>query len=473
MARWPRFNIAGIPVEAGEAHVVERAWGTLGLVIANVIVYIITAGPTFFMATTPYWVRLAGFPPILVLSDPTEAYRVLTSMFIHGDILHIFFNMYFLYMFGRAVEGSLGTLRFLILYFASGIAAAIFHTVYSFLAGVSALAIPAVGASGAISGVLGAYMMLYPGTRLTACFWFPLPICYTTYSAYFLLFWFALQVLYGYAATGMATIAFFAHAGGFVAGIALLPLLADKARIEMLRAATSFGRLFGAIVIPYPVYTIARKGLSAGVKTAFALLTTLLLIGSLYASITAVAKTQVVDTSRIDAVTEGTVSTGFIVYHHVNGNVKVYGLEFVPDEVRVLIYRLYYSGLLYDPARADQVYKTVDARLTAEVPICGGERSVDVPVYIEYFNGKYNDNGILVYGEGKITTFVVLVERTVFGCRYNILRTPVTVDFTIDTIEEVNLSIRILGLAALALLTSTLALYTVLARDHELVITPM
>ena len=243
-----------IPVDTGyEGYGIARLHtrkATLAIVAVNAIVYLVTSAGNFFLSTSDFFVSVGGFVPALALR-PDQLYRYVTSMFIHADIFHIFFNMYFLYIFGKAVESALGSKRFLVLYFASGIGASIFHTVFSLLQGVEALAIPAVGASGAISGVLGAYMILYPGTALSACFfYFFFPLCFTTKAVYFLLFWFATQVIYGYARMGLS-VAVFAHAGGFLTGMAVLALVADRRRIELLRSMARSGIFFDFIAYSY------------------------------------------------------------------------------------------------------------------------------------------------------------------------------------------------------------------------------
>ena len=248
------------------------------IIIINVAVYIVTSAPTFFTSTTVDWIARLGFVPADLLVEPRSFYRIFTAMFTHGDILHIFFNMYFLYVFGRAVERALGSGRFLALYLASGVFAALFHTIFTYILNPAGVAVPAVGASGAISGVLGAYMLLFPGTRLEACFFvFFMPFCFQMLAVYYLLFWFAFQVLEGYFAFN-SSVAFFAHAGGFIAGIALLPLVADKRRLHLIRRLTTgvealfnilyFGRLH------------ARPGLSPTAKSLFLLLASTLLTGA-------------------------------------------------------------------------------------------------------------------------------------------------------------------------------------------------
>ncbi|MEM1554318.1 MAG: rhomboid family intramembrane serine protease, partial [Thermoproteota archaeon] len=216
---------------------------TLALIIANTLMYVVTSYENFFIGISDYWVSLGGFVPSLI-ETPSQWYRILTSMFLHADLFHIFFNMYFLYLFGRAVENALGKLRFLILYLISGIIASVFHTAFSFIGGPTAYDIPAIGASGAISGVLGAYLIFYPGTYLLAGFGFPFPIFFRVKASYYLIFWFATQVFYGFTKMGGST-AVFAHAGGFIAGIALLPILVDKEMVAQFRIF----RLFS--LIPY------------------------------------------------------------------------------------------------------------------------------------------------------------------------------------------------------------------------------
>ena len=147
----------------------------------------------------------------------------LTSMFIHGGWLHLIGNMVFLWVFGDNVEDALGHVRYAVFYVIAGFAATAAHTAVN-----QNDLIPAVGASGAIAGVLGAYLVLYPRASVTALFfWFPFNV-----PAILLIgVWFVLQLLSGIAglaatdvAGGGGGVAWFAHIGGFVAGVALVPL---------------------------------------------------------------------------------------------------------------------------------------------------------------------------------------------------------------------------------------------------------
>ena len=158
---------------------------------------------------------------ILINAVPNSPYlTVFTSMFMHGGLMHIFGNMLFLWIFGDNVEGALGHIRFAVFYILCGIGAAagqIFVDINSM--------VPMIGASGAISGVLAAYMLRYPRARIHT-FVFLLVIFTTVRVPAFIVIgiWFATQVMSGIGALGVDTgggVAWFAHIGGFIAGVLL------------------------------------------------------------------------------------------------------------------------------------------------------------------------------------------------------------------------------------------------------------
>jgi membrane associated rhomboid family serine protease len=141
---------------------------------------------------------------------------MVTSMFLHGGWMHLLGNMLFLWVFGGAVEETLGHVQYFIFYFICGIGAAVAHTVFNW-----GSTVPSVGASGAISGVMGAYIVLFPRARvLTLVFIFLVPI-----PAVILLgWWFVLQFLGGLSTVGMRAaggVAWWAHVGGFLMGVVL------------------------------------------------------------------------------------------------------------------------------------------------------------------------------------------------------------------------------------------------------------
>jgi membrane associated rhomboid family serine protease len=147
---------------------------------------------------------------------------VFTSMFLHGSWEHLLGNMLFLWVFGNNVEDSMGHLRFVAFYLLCGLAAALGHIVSA-----PGSAIPMVGASGAISGIMGAYVVLYPRVRVHT--WIP-PLWFIGIPAWVMLgYWFVLQVLSGVVTLGpeageQGGVAVWAHVGGFVAGVALVKL---------------------------------------------------------------------------------------------------------------------------------------------------------------------------------------------------------------------------------------------------------
>jgi len=151
---------------------------------------------------------------------------LVTSMFLHADVMHIAFNMLFLWVFGNNIEDRLGRLRFLPFYLLCGIAAGVAQSLVD-----PSGAVPLIGASGAISGVLGAYLVLYPRVRIWTVVlpFFFLPFRLPAWI--WLIIYFVLQIAYlgGSATAGGGGVAYMAHIGGFVAGAALiLPFLAGR-----------------------------------------------------------------------------------------------------------------------------------------------------------------------------------------------------------------------------------------------------
>jgi len=144
-----------------------------------------------------------------------------TYMFLPGGWLHVIFNLWFLWIFGDNVEDMLGHARFALFYVACGVGSAVAEAFFSANADV-----PIIGASGAIAGVMGAYLWLFPTARIVTLVWIIVIFFFVRIPAViFLGLWFALQVFNGsgsYAADASGGIAWFAHAGGFIIGIVLL-----------------------------------------------------------------------------------------------------------------------------------------------------------------------------------------------------------------------------------------------------------
>jgi membrane associated rhomboid family serine protease len=169
------------------------------------------------------------------VTDPgLQLPNVMTSMFLHGSWMHLIGNMWFLWLFGNNVEDSMTRPRFVVFYLLSGLAAALLQVVTNPQSGV-----PMVGASGAISGVMGAYLVLFPRARVFTMV--PLGFFFTTVALpawAMLLYWAFLQFVGGLSRMGAegGGVAFWAHVGGFVAGIVLVKIFARPDHVAEHRA---------------------------------------------------------------------------------------------------------------------------------------------------------------------------------------------------------------------------------------------
>ena len=161
-----------------------------------------------------------------------DLFTMFASMFLHGGFLHIGSNMLYLWIFGDNIEDRLGHVRYTIFYFACGVAATMGHALFSAGSGV-----PAIGASGAIAGVLGAYLILFPHAQVTTLIPIFMFITVRQVPAVIILgLWFVLQIFSGVGSLGvrdaqdLGGVAYFAHIGGFVAGMVLIFLLGGRRR---------------------------------------------------------------------------------------------------------------------------------------------------------------------------------------------------------------------------------------------------
>ncbi len=167
-----------------------------------------------------------------VLGVGRHWYTPVTSMFLHGGWFHLIGNMWFLYIFGNNVEDSMGRARYMLFYLLCGVAAAATQTIVN-----PSSIVPMVGASGAISGVMGAYVILYPRVRVHMLVVLFVFITRIAVPAYLMLgYWFLLQLLGGTAAQGEGGVAFWAHVGGFAAGAVLIALFKNERLVAEHRA---------------------------------------------------------------------------------------------------------------------------------------------------------------------------------------------------------------------------------------------
>lgn len=165
-----------------------------------------------------------------VIDGHPDWITVITSMFMHGGWFHLIGNMWFLSIFGDNVEDAMGSIRFLVFYLLCGIAAVAAQMISNPLS-----PIPMVGASGAIGGVMGAYAILYPRAPVHMLVFFGFFFTRIVVPAFLMLgYWFLLQFLGGYFTLGSASggTAFWAHIGGFIAGIVLLKVFCNPKRVK-------------------------------------------------------------------------------------------------------------------------------------------------------------------------------------------------------------------------------------------------
>jgi membrane associated rhomboid family serine protease len=163
--------------------------------------------------------------------QPATWLTLLTAMFMHGGLLHLGGNMLFLWIFGNNVEDSMGPVRYIVFYLLAGLAATAGQTLVD-----PDAAIPNIGASGAVAGVLGGYLVLFPRARVVTVVFIVFFFTILELPALiFLVIWFAQQALFGYLGLinpgeGGGGVAYFAHIGGFVFGVALIKLFATERR---------------------------------------------------------------------------------------------------------------------------------------------------------------------------------------------------------------------------------------------------
>jgi membrane associated rhomboid family serine protease len=181
----------------------------------------------------PFVKRMAVVPHEILHGFAIREYPTLvTSMFLHGGLLHLLFNMLFLWIFGNNIEDALGHISFVIFYLLCGIAASFAHAFFN-----AASDTPVIGASGAISGILGAYLILYPRARVQVALFFIRVVRVPAW--FFLIVWIAFQLIQGLPSLGADAgraggVAWLAHIGGFVAGIVLLPLFLRRRQARRL-----------------------------------------------------------------------------------------------------------------------------------------------------------------------------------------------------------------------------------------------
>src|SRR5208337_2893502 len=211
------------------------------LIVANVVVFLyqVTLPPHAYKAFVMEYATVpARIPAYLAGHAPASLalYPLFTSMFLHGGLMHLLGNMLFLYIFGDNIEDQFGHFAYLVFYVACGIGSGLLHVLFNWHS-----ALPAIGASGAISGVMGAYAVYFPRHQiLTFFFIFLIPV-----PAIFILgYWFVLQFLEGIGSLGGGAtggVAIWAHVGGFLMGVAVALVEKNGSRLLFMISCRFYG----------------------------------------------------------------------------------------------------------------------------------------------------------------------------------------------------------------------------------------
>ena len=221
-----------IPLRSSE-RTYSPATVTLFLILVNVLIFMFEIA----IPNEPSYENPGGLSlnqVILtygIVPDRFHFSTLITSMFLHGGFLHVAGNMWFLWVFGKGIEDLLGHARFLMFYLACGVVAGLAHVLLNPYSPV-----PTIGASGAIAGVMGAYLIKFPHARIVTLV--PIVFFITTLdlpAAFLLLYWFAIQFFsgvgsVGYSQVSKGDVAWFAHVGGFVAGMLFVLMIPGRQR---------------------------------------------------------------------------------------------------------------------------------------------------------------------------------------------------------------------------------------------------
>jgi membrane associated rhomboid family serine protease len=237
-----------MPIGDDNSAITTKPFVTYALIAANVLVWVLCqqmSGEsvfTFAYSTVPAEI-ITGKDIILPMREIVDEYTgvksvmpplyatnipvyltLITSMFMHGGWGHLLGNMLYLFIFGDNLEHRLGKSRFLLFYLLTGVIASLSHVFSTFLSQQSSV-IPSLGASGAISGVLGGYMLLFPKLKVKALFLYQVVIIPASLA---LGVWIAFQIVSGMLSGGGSGVAYAAHIGGFIAGLLLIKLFDKK-----------------------------------------------------------------------------------------------------------------------------------------------------------------------------------------------------------------------------------------------------
>jgi len=168
-----------------------------------------------------------GITPINLINSPhNQWFTIISSMFLHGNISHLMGNMVYLWIFGDNIEDSFGRFRFIIFYILCGLSAVFAQILYN-----PTSSVPMIGASGAIAGILGAYIVMFPRAKIWVFMWIIFIVRLITVPAFIVLgIWMGLQLI-NVIDQGQSGVAYSAHIGGFIAGMLLAPILKKRDKV--------------------------------------------------------------------------------------------------------------------------------------------------------------------------------------------------------------------------------------------------
>jgi membrane associated rhomboid family serine protease len=219
---------------------------TVGLIVVNAIVFLaeLAMGARGLRAAVVNYGLVPAFVSDYAAGEGVSAGQALfpffSSMFLHGGFLHLIGNMWYLWIFGDNVEDRLGHARFLVFYIICGILGNLAHYAFN-----SSSQIPTIGASGAVAGVLGVYLVSYPRARIVVLLWLGFFVQFIELPALIVLgFWLILQFINGAFSVVMSSatggVAWWAHIGGFLGGILILKLFRPRPRISYVRGRRGY-----------------------------------------------------------------------------------------------------------------------------------------------------------------------------------------------------------------------------------------
>lgn len=266
--------IAATICELRDTSPVGNYWLTITIIIINVLVAMLTGGILFMNTVFAYNV----YPSSACLASGGCFLELLLSMFSHVNVFHLAGNMAFLYVVGDNVEITLGRPKYLLVYLVSGIVGGYTQATITLALNPGGASVPMLGASAAISGLIGSYLILYPGAAMCKCIGFRIVWkCFKIKAAAYLSLWVFLQFLY---VLIFPFIAIWAHLGGFFTGLALTYVLVSRERVRELRKELARGVYRGFSPTDEELHTYSLSPAARLIVASASIITLMLILAS-------------------------------------------------------------------------------------------------------------------------------------------------------------------------------------------------